>query len=275
MKIMGRIDETGWEERMKKNEIVTIEKSPWSLEQIQLIKDVVAKNATDDELKLFLYRCKNLGLDPLKPGQIHFIKYGNSPGTIVVGIEGFRSRASTTGKLTGIKRGILRDDKGKCTGAWAEVFRSDWKEPAHEEVSLSEYNTGKSNWARMPETMIKKVAEAAALRMAFPDQLGGVYTNEEMDQANHGTVYPEQPSAEDGHPDPYPSYRIPGGQFAKRGLHEIEPKKLADYIESREKALKDKPEKKPEWWDDFVYRAEQYLGELENQTTAEIEGTQE
>lgn len=249
-----------------KNNLITLEKSPWNPEQIKLIKDVVAKNASDDELKLFLYRCKNLGLDPLKPGQIYFIKYGNSPGTIVVGIEGFRSRAATTGKLTGIKRGILRDESGKCTGAWAEVFRSDWKEPAHEEVSLSEYNTGKNNWAKMPETMIKKVAEAAALRMAFPDELGGVYTNEEMDQASRGGIYPEQPGEEDGHPEPYPEYRIPGGQYVKRGFHEIDPKELANYIERREEALRLKPEKKPEWWDDFVFRAEQYLGELENQS---------
>ena len=37
-------------------------------------------------------------------------------------------------------------------------------------------------WGRMPETMIKKVAEAAALRMAFPADLSGVYADEEMPQ---------------------------------------------------------------------------------------------
>jgi len=88
-------------------------------EQLQLIKDVVAKNATTDELKLFLYRCKDLGLNPLKPGQIHFVKYGNGPGSIVVGIEGFRAKAHSTGKVEGIKRGILRDASGQCIGGWA------------------------------------------------------------------------------------------------------------------------------------------------------------
>lgn len=158
-------------------------------EQIQLIKGTIAKGATDDELKLFLYRCKTLGLDPLKPGMIHFVKYGSNPGTIVVGIEGFRARAATTGKLSGVKRGVLRDEKGQCTGGWCEVYRSDWKEPAREEVSLHEYNTGKAMWAKMPETMIKKVAEAAALRMAFADELGGVYATEEMDQADTRRPY--------------------------------------------------------------------------------------
>jgi len=36
----------------------------------------------------------------------------------------------------------------------------------------------------MPETMIKKVAEAAALRMAFPEDLSGIYSHEEMHRAD-------------------------------------------------------------------------------------------
>lgn len=152
-------------------------------DQLDLIKSTVAKGASDDEMQLFLYRCKHMGLDPLKPGQIHFVKYGSNPGTVIVGIEGFRSRAAKTGKHTGTKRGVLRDEKGKAVGAWCEVYRSDWAHCAREEVSLLEYNTGKAQWLKMPETMIKKVAEAAALRMAFPDELGGIYTSEEMDQA--------------------------------------------------------------------------------------------
>lgn len=151
--------------------------------QIDLIKSTVARAASDDELRLFLYRANNLGLDPLKPGQIYFVKYGGNPGTIIVGIDGFRALAARTGKVKGIKRGALRDANGTCIGAWCEVYREGWVEPAREEVLLSEYNTGKSLWAKMPETMIKKVAEVAALRMAFPDELGGVYTSEEMEKS--------------------------------------------------------------------------------------------
>lgn len=159
------------------------ERFGFTQDQFDLIKKTVAKNATDDELELFFHRCKMLGLNPLMPGQIYFIKYGTSPGTIVVGIDGFRARAHATGKLSGVKRGVIRDNNGICTGAWADVYRSDWQEPAHEEVPLNEYHTGKGNWVKMPETMIKKVAEAAALRIAFPNDLGGLYLTEEMDQA--------------------------------------------------------------------------------------------
>jgi phage recombination protein Bet len=241
--------------------IPTTEKYPWTPEQIKLIRDVVAKGASDDELKLFLYRCKNMGLDPLKPGQIYFIKYGNSPGTIVVGIEGFRTRANTTGKLAGIKRGVLRDEKSRCVGAWAEVFRKDWNEPAREEVSLTEYNTGKGNWNKMPETMIKKVAEAAALRMAFPDELGGVYTNEEMDQAeaSKGGVYPDQPGENDGDPNRTQPYIIPFGKFAKRTLEEVNLDDLRSYVDYIE--VKAQKEGKPLTGKvlDFMERATDYI----------------
>lgn len=158
-------------------------KTDLTSEQLDLIKSTVAKGATSDELRLFLYRCKNMGLDPLKPGQIYFVKYGSSPGTMVVGLDGFRSQAAKTGKHTGTQRGVIRDEKGNCIGAWCEVYRSDWAAPAREEVNRSEYDTGKAMWLKMPETMIKKVAEVAALRMAFPDQLGGLYSPEEMEQA--------------------------------------------------------------------------------------------
>jgi phage recombination protein Bet len=151
--------------------------------QLDLIKATVAKNATDDELALFLYRCKEMGLDPLKPGQIYWIKYGSNPGSIVIGIDGFRAKAAATGKHVGTSRGLTFDSNAALIGAWCEIYRSDWTHPAREEVLLSEYTTGKAMWAKMPATMLKKVAEVAALRIAFPEQLSGMYSHEEMDQA--------------------------------------------------------------------------------------------
>lgn len=167
-------------------------------DQLDLIKSTIARNATNDELKLFLYRCKNMGLDPLKPGQIHFVKYGQNPGTMVIGIDGMRARASATGKHVGTKRGVLKDDKGVLEGAWCEVYRKDWTVPAREEVPLKEYNSGKNNWVKMPETMIKKVAEAAALRIAFPDELGGLYSEDELDHTREVTAAQKEKTAQVG-----------------------------------------------------------------------------
>lgn len=153
--------------------------------QMDYIRKNIAKNATDEELELFFYRCVQLELNPLMPGQIYFIKFGNNAGTIILGIDGLRAHAYKTGKLSGINRGLIRSDIDlKLTGAWAEIKRTDWEKPVREEVSLAEYvDPRKPNWRTMPETMIKKVAEAAALRIAFPQDLGGLYINEEMNQA--------------------------------------------------------------------------------------------
>lgn len=195
-------------------------------EQMKLITDTVAKGATPDELKLFLYRCKSLGFDPLKAGQIHFVKYGNGAGTIVVGIDGFRTRAMRSQKLSGIKRGVIRNEKGSAVGAWAEVYRTDWQHPARIEVSLAEYSTGRGPWQKMPETMIQKVAEAAALRMAFPDDLGGIYTQEEMDQAEaskpvigNNLVKADEPGPDDGVQPT--DYRIPFGKYKGRSVEDV------------------------------------------------------
>lgn len=245
----------------------------FSPEQLKLITDTVARGATPDELKLFLYRCQSMGFDPLKSGQIHFVKYGTGPGTIVVGIDGLRTRAARSGKLNGIKRGTVRDEKGQAIGGWAEVYRTDWAHPARSEVALDEYSTGKGPWAKMPTTMIQKVAESAALRMAFPDDLGDLYTNDEMDQAREQArnalpkIVPEQPSSEDGFVDE--SYRIPFGKYAKRSLEEVGPEDLRGYVVWLEgKAEKDgKPIQGQVA--DFIERATAYIIAFENGSGSE------
>lgn len=241
-------------------------------EQLNLVKSTVAKGATDDELKLFLYRCRHMGLDPLKPGQIHFIKYGNSPGTIVVGIEGFRSRAASTGKHAGTKRGVLRNDKGQCVGGWCEVYRADWKECAREEVSLSEYNTGKAQWAKMPETMIKKVAEAAALRMAFPDELGGVYSDDEMGQAD--AVPPRSPERDVPRienplkpiTDPK-EYVVTFGKFDKKKLKDCDMFELENYRRWVIESAKEKNKPIQGKVKEFIDHVEAYLASIEVQNS--------
>jgi len=249
-------------------------------DQLKLITTTVAKGATPDELKLFLYRCNNLGLDPLKSGQIYFVKYGSGPGSIVVGIDGFRAKASASGKLTGIKRGVIRDEKGYCTGAWAEVYRSDWQHPAREEVARSEYDTGKAMWAKMVETMLKKVAEAAALRMAFPEQLGGVYESSEMDQAEMSrqpSIKPQQPEIGDG--DTTPSKWTFGfGKWKQRSVEElyndpsVGPDRLKSYVSFLEdSAYKSGKELSPSA-KEAIQHIDQFLGAVENNMAKPFSG---
>lgn len=245
--------------------------SQFSNEEMQLITDTVAKGASPKELQLFLYRCKLMGLNPLKPGQIHFVKYGTSPGTIVVGIEGFRSIAGRTGKLSGVERGVNRDEKGNIIEGWAKVWRSDWKQPAFETVPMAEYNTGKAMWAKMPETMIKKVAECAALRMAFPDDLGGVYESAELDQASKNLHAPtnNQPDDDDGDPTAIREYTPDFGQWRKRTLREITGMvgidEIERYMNKLDKYIEDgKYPENHEKFRDFQDRMTGYLADLEN-----------
>lgn len=201
-------------DNVRSMDLVPRSNSEFSREQVDLIKSMVAVGATDDELSLFLYRAKITGLDPLSR-QIYFIKRKKknedgeyeSSGTIQVGIDGFRIIADRTGKLKGIKRGTMVDERGILRG-WAEVYRKDWDEPAREEVSFEEYAQKDYQsqkpiglWKSMPETMIKKCAEAAALRMAFPADLSGIYSYEEMAQAgNEPYISATPPSKEKSTP---------------------------------------------------------------------------
>ncbi len=179
-----------------KNETSTapeVKKADWSESELALIQQTVAQNATPEELQLFLYTAKARGLNPLLK-QIHFIKRRQKrgdrwveTGTVQTGIDGFRLIANRTGKLRGIERGTKRDEAGHLY-AWARVWREDWEHPAYEEVSLAEYGSDTALWLRMPEQMLKKCAEVAALRMAFPEDLSGLYSHEEMDQAGNDTL---------------------------------------------------------------------------------------
>jgi phage recombination protein Bet len=262
---------------IKRDSQAVTEQAHWTKEQMQLIINTIAKGATRDELDFFLYRCRVLGLDPLKPGQIFFIKYGNSPGAVVVGIDGIRARANRTGKVAGVQRGVIKDKDGKLTGAWAEVRRKDWTDVAREEVPFAEYDTGKNNWIKMPETMIKKVAEAAALRMAFPDEVGDLNIPEEFEKLQDDAkdelprIAPEQPGAFDGDPGRDLGYRIPFGKYAKRSLEEVSLDDLRSYVDYIErKALKDKQPIQGQV-KEFVDRAVAHITAFENGSAIDTE----
>lgn len=170
--------------------------------QIALIKSQVAPKATDDELKLFVYQAQKTGLDPLAR-QIYAIHRWNGQQkkevmTIQTSIDGFRVIAERSGDYGGQDEPMFIDvisDDGKKTDKYCKVtvyrFRGDTRYPAAVGVAYwSEYAQRDKDgnvtgmWARMPRTMLAKVAEALALRKAYPQDLSGLYTNDEMNQAD-------------------------------------------------------------------------------------------
>jgi phage recombination protein Bet len=162
----------------------------WTPEQTQLISSTIAPGCSNDELRLFAYACQRTGLDPFSK-QIYAVKRAGKL-TIQVGIDGLRSIAERTGQLDGSETFWCGDD-----GVWADVWLGS-KPPAaaktvvHRKGSthpfvgvarFADYNAGQGLWSKMPAAMIAKCSEALALRKAFPADLSGVYSADEMQQA--------------------------------------------------------------------------------------------
>jgi len=171
--------------------------------KLELIKRTIAKGCTNDELELFIYQARRTGLDPLAK-QIHAIKRWNSKEnrdvmSIQTGIDGFRLIADRTGKYAGSDDPIVDSDE-QPTKATVAVYKIvEGQRCAFTATARwNEYYPGDKMgfmWKKMPCVMLGKCAEALALRKAFPAELSGLYTFDEMAQA--GSQAPHDPTQEE------------------------------------------------------------------------------
>lgn len=170
----------------------------FSDDKIQLLKNTVCKGSTNDELELFMHVCSRTGLDPFR-NQIYAIKRAGKM-TIQTGIDGFRLIAERTDRYSpGRETTYGYDQQGKIISATAYVKKQTLDGTWHEVSSTAFYDeyvqkyNGKPSqfWEKMPHAMLSKCAESLALRKAFPANFSGIYTTEEMGQAQNHEVQAE------------------------------------------------------------------------------------
>ena len=159
-------------------------------------KDGKPSPVTEQEIAMFLNLCKYQKLNPFLR-EVYLIKYGKQPATMVTGKETFLKRAMKNPKYRGHETFISNDGQV----ATAKVYVENYTVPITVSVDYEEYvgmkdeyvydpkqgksvPTGKKvpngMWSTKPKTMLKKVALVQALREAFPDSFGGLYSQEEI-----------------------------------------------------------------------------------------------
>jgi len=170
----------------------------YSKEQLNLIKNQIAKGSTDIELAMFLSICKKRDLDPFS-NQIWFIKYNSNKPIITASIDGLRSIAERTGELDGQQGPLWCGDDGVWKDVWlsntnpsackVKVYRKDCKAGFTGIALWKEFNNPKNqSWKNFPTVMLAKCAEAAALRKAFPQVTSGIYEQSEIKDLSNDTV---------------------------------------------------------------------------------------
>jgi len=179
----------------------------FSEDQVELIKRTICSGSTNDELMLFMQQCKRTRLDPFS-GQIHAVKRKVKDGdrwveklSCQVAIDGLRLIADRTEKYIGQTSTMWCDSDGVWRDVWLKksppaaakvgIYREGFKDVIVGIARYDSYAQKKSDgtptamWARMPDVMLAKCAEALALRKAFPHEMSGIYTEEEMAQADN------------------------------------------------------------------------------------------
>lgn len=161
---------------------------------LETIRNTVAAGATDAELEMFIALCKSTGLNPFKK-EIWFIKtkgYTRRDGVavdgrvqVMTGINGFFQIANRHPQFDGMEEPEFQEDANgrpiKCT---VRVHRKDRKIPSTGVARWAEFFPGKTEkgltlWETKPFHMLAKIAKAIALREAFPQELNGLYTEDE------------------------------------------------------------------------------------------------
>lgn len=174
---------------------ISPDQAAFTEKQVAVLKTMGAEKASREDLAVFFHYCKTTGLDPFRR-QIYMIgrwdsRAGREKYSVQTGIDGFRHVAERTGTFAGVDE-EWEERGGKLYSATVTVRRivaghiCTFSAVAHWEEYAQVTKEGKPSglWAKLPHRMLAKCAESSALRRAFGQELAGIYTTEEMANAD-------------------------------------------------------------------------------------------
>lgn len=242
-------------------------------DKIQLLIDTIAPGLTKPQLDLFVNVCNRRQLDPFVK-QIHAVLRNDWDAatrtkipkmTIQTGIDGFRVIAERTKEFEGegdyqwcgpdlVWREVWLD-KEPPAAARATVYRKG-RRPTTMVArwdAYAQYKSGgelNSMWKQRGPEQLAKCAAALAYRAAFSEDLSGLYTDDEMGQADNDreplkglaeqkqqqpTTTPAQAAAKERDPK---MYLFQGkGPWGGKPINDAPPADIADYIDKMEKFI--------------------------------------
>lgn len=245
--------------------------------KLTLLRETYAKGSTPQEFELFVAVCNRLRLDPFAR-QIYAVKrYDSALKREVmqaqVSIDGMRLTAERTGQYAGQAAPQWCGPDGRWVDVWlseeppsaarVSVYRRDFSQPMTAVALFGEYAQYKSGgeltrfWQVMPANQLAKCAEALALRKAFPNELSGVYSVDEMAQAENepAPVKPQPPVNDNAVPKQLatqgPPLNVPrfhaswnNADWAGKPLADAPHNILAEYLEALDRVLADSRRRK-------------------------------
>lgn len=191
-------------------------------QQRSALQHIGVAEASEGDLQVFFHVCKRTGLDPFAR-QIHMIGRNTKNQrtnqwevkyTIQTGIDGFRLIGRRAAAKTRESISLTAPQWAHEDGTWRDVWSPKWGLPIAARVTIErnghpfpavalfdEYKQTRkdgaltSMWAQRPAGQLAKCAEALGWRMAFPQDLSGIYADDEMHQADTATNRTDQPAS--------------------------------------------------------------------------------
>lgn len=190
----------------------------YTAEQVEVIKNTVAKGTTNTELAFFLMQCREHGLNPFNR-EMWCFKDNTNKLLIFTGRDGFLVKAQKDPRYNGMRSGCIRENdeysidipngriehrikgnlktRGNIVGAYCIVFMVDRNSGRKLEDGVvflpwENFNRPFGAWKTHPDDMITKCAESHCMKKSLG--MSGLEIEEDF-YVHNGVAYPYTPEA--------------------------------------------------------------------------------